>query len=567
MFIKDLIITNGEEVIRDIHFHKGINLIIDETVSTDKKESGNNVGKTTILRLIDYCLGGSGTDIYKDPEFKDKNKTLIENFLMNNNIIITLTLVDDLSDDSSRKIIIKRNFLQRKEKIASINSKNYSDIKFEFTPKLKELIFNSESKKPTFRQIISKNIRDDKFRLLNTVKTLHSTSKQEEYEALFLFWLGIEFDSIDEKQELEQKKSITKKFLDKLKKDTTLSEIEQSLIILEKDISFFENKKKELNLNENYDADLKSLNNIKLNITQLSTELSQLELRKELIIESKNNLESEKTSINAQEIRKFYDEAKRLLPNIQKTFEQTIDFHNKMIYEKISYITKELPEIVKRETILTENIRKLLLEEKKFTEIIRKSDLLLEVEKIATELNKLYEQKGKFTEQKNQWNRTIKDLNDYETKLDTINKYIESKDKLIEERITKFNDFFSAISNRLCGERFVLSSDKNEKGYELNIGSIGGNLGTGKKKGQIVAFDFAYILFAESLNINCIHFILHDQIENIHNNQIENILTEIVNEVNCQYIIPVLKDKLPKNIDITKLKVITLSQSDKLFKI
>ena len=94
-----------------------------------------------------------------------------------------------------------------------------------------------------------------------------------------------------------------------------------------------------------------------------------------------------------------------------------------------------------------------------------------------------------------------------------------------------------------------------------------GNLGTGKKKGEIVAFDFAYIQFADSLKINCLHFILHDQIENIHSNQISSILTEIVKEVNCQYIIPVLRDKLPSDIDIGCLKVITLSQSDKLFKI
>jgi uncharacterized protein YydD (DUF2326 family) len=567
MFIKNLKITNGEDIIRDISFHKGINLIIDETTTSDKKESGNNVGKTTILRLIDYCLGGNGQDIYKDPEFKDKNKSLVEDFLLKNNVIVTLTLVDDLSDDTSNKIIIKRNFLQRKEKIALINNKNYSNIKHEFLPRLKELIFNSDYNKPTFRQIISKNIRDDKTRLLNTIKTLHSTSKQEEYEALFLFWLGIEVDSIDEKQDLEQKKSITQRFLTKLKKATSLSEIEQSLLIIKNDISILKEAKRKLNVNENYDEDLKSLNNIKLCITQLSTELNQLDLRKELIIESKNNLEAEKTNVNPQEIENFYNEAKRLVPHIQKTFEQTITFHNQMISEKIDYITKEIPEIEKKEISSREGLKKLLLDEKKFTEIIRKSDVLLEVERIATELNKLYEQKGRLSEQKNQISSAIKDLKDYETKLDTINKLIESKDKLINERITKFNGFFSRISHKLYGERFVLSLDKNEKGYELNIGSIEGNLGTGKKRGQIAAFDFSYILFAESLNINCLHFILHDQIENIHSNQISNMLTEIINEVNCQYIIPVLSDKLPAEINIDALKIITLSQTDKLFRI
>ena len=41
MFLKELHIHNDETLIREIKFHKGINLIIDETKTTDRKESGN----------------------------------------------------------------------------------------------------------------------------------------------------------------------------------------------------------------------------------------------------------------------------------------------------------------------------------------------------------------------------------------------------------------------------------------------------------------------------------------------------------------------------------------------
>lgn len=69
------------------------------------------------------------------------------------------------------------------------------------------------------------------------------------------------------------------------------------------------------------------------------------------------------------------------------------------------------------------------------------------------------------------------------------------------------------------------------------------------------------------MGIKCLHFILNDQIENIHDNQIENLLTEIVLETNCQYILPVLRDKLPTDIDVVNYEILKLSQSDKLFKI
>ena len=45
MFLKSLLIEKGTEIIRNIKFHKGINLIIDETPSNDAKATGNNIGK------------------------------------------------------------------------------------------------------------------------------------------------------------------------------------------------------------------------------------------------------------------------------------------------------------------------------------------------------------------------------------------------------------------------------------------------------------------------------------------------------------------------------------------
>jgi len=83
----------------------------------------------------------------------------------------------------------------------------------------------------------------------------------------------------------------------------------------------------------------------------------------------------------------------------------------------------------------------------------------------------------------------------------------------------------------------------------------------------MAAFDLAYIQFADYMGIDCLHFVLQDQIENIHDNQINSILTDFVEKKNCQYILPVLRDKLPNNIDIPRFEVLSLSQDQKLFKI
>jgi len=565
MFLKRLKIENNRSVIRDIPFHKGINLIVDETITKDRRESGNNVGKTTVLRLVDYCLGSDGKNIYEDTEFRNKSNTRTEQFLKENNVVISLTLKEDLENASSDEIMIRRNFLSHSKKIQEINGENYNNK--DFPVRLKELIFHSSSGKPTFRQIISKNIRDGKNKLLNTVKVLHPATTYETYESLYLFWLGIDLSASERKQKLITQKRIEENLQKRLRRESNMSEIEQSLIVINRNIDELTVRKDSFNLNENYEADILLLNRVKSEINTLSTDLSRLEFRRELIIESRDDLEKEFSRIDRQQIRNLYEEAKILIPDIQKSYEDTLDFHNQMVKERIHYITLELPaleaEINTAKRILNEHLSR----ETDLTSKLRKSGILDELQQIISDLNIAYEKKGHLEEQKKLWNSSLSKLNETEDELRKINEGIESKDDLIQQRITEFNKYFSDISFRLYGEQFVLSSDRDDRGYELNIGSLGGNLGTGKKKGQIAAFDLAYVQFVDAFSIDCLHFILHDQIENVHSNQITNLLTEIASEVNCQYVLPVLRDKLPQNLDVEKYVVLILSQSEKLFKI
>lgn len=565
MFLKNLKIENGAILIRNIHFQKGINLIIDETIVGNKKESGNNVGKTTIIRLIDFCLGSDGENLYKDTEFKKKSNSKIESFLKENNIVITLTLIEDIENESSKKILIRRNFGKYSDKIQEIDGEKYSDK--DFSKKLKKLIFKSALDKPRFRQIIAKNIRDEKNRLVNTVKVLNPFTRPEEYEALYLSWLGIELEDNIKKQQLMREKIVEENLQTRLKKESSLSQVEQSLLVINKAIKEIEHKKNNFNLNKDYKIEIEKLNQIKTEINKLSTELSRLELRKGLILESKTDLEADVSKIDAKQIEYLYKEASALVPNLQKSFEETLLFHNQMVEEKIKYITKELPSLEEQIRDVKEKINNLLSSETHLTAELKKKGVLEDFQKISYELNQAYEQKGSFERLKGIWENSIKKLDDTQLALEEITKSINSKDALIQERVAKFNSYFSDISYRLYGERFVLSADVTERGYELNISSTSGNPGTGKKKGQMAAFDLAYIQFADNVGIPCLHFILQDQIENVHDNQITSLLTEIVSRINCQYILPVLSDKLPSEINIKQYEILRLSQSNRLFKL
>lgn len=565
MFLKKLFITNGSEIIRDIRFHHGVNLIVDETHTSNQQETGNNIGKTTLLRLIDFCLAGDGKNIYKDPEFKNKTNTKIERFLKENNIIITLVLTEDLVDETAKEIIIRRNFLARKDKLQEINGENYNNQ--EFPKKLKQLIFHSNYNKPTFRQVIAKNIRDEKNKLTNTLKVLHGSTTNDIYESVYLFWLGIELPDIEEKHQLLANKKTEENLQTRFSKEQTLSQIEQALAVIDRDIEKYTLKKDNLNINDDFEQDLEKLNQIKCKINQLSTRATQLEMRKALILESKADLNKEISIVDNEKIAALYKKAKSLIPDLQKSFDDVVVFHNNMIKEKIKYITKELPDLEHELKELQNALFTLLNDEKSYSEKVKKSNTIDDLQLIISRLNKLHEQKGTFEEKRRILQDSVAKLKGISTKLEEIDNNISEKDTLIKERIQDFNKYFTEISNKLYAEKFILSPNKTEKGYLLDISSITGNLGTGKKKGQIAAFDLAYIQFADNNNIQIPHFILHDQIENIHGNQILQLITEIVASVNCQYIVPVLQDKLPNNIDIETYQILSLSQHDKLFKV
>lgn len=572
MFLKSLSIITANGLLRKIVFHKGLNLIVDESKSsTSTKKSGNNLGKTTILRLINFCLGGDPKSIYQDPEFKDRVNKKVQSFLVDEKVVIKLVLKEDLSLESSRETTIRRNFLQRKDKLQELDSCNYSNND-EFDLALKRRIFNFSGAKPTFSQIRSRNIRDDAERLENTVKVLGKFCRAEEYEALYLFWLGVPHPDAENKRRLLEEKRVEDQLLRRLRRENDESKIVQFLAILQADIDALEARKNTFNLNETYQDDLAGLVRINAQLNELSAVQSQLELRKELIEESRRDLESDSADAQTHEIAALYAQAKALIPSLQKTYEETVAFHNKMLVEKVRYITKELPRIDAKVSEIKHAIQQALVAERRIKEKLKKVGIVEELQPIIAELNSKYEQKGRLTEQADQIRAAKGELNRIDAELEIIDIEIANLDALIQSRVKIFNFFFSAISDVLYGEKFALSAPHVEmertgsKFYQLHIDSLSGRPGTGKKKGEIAAFDIAFVKFSEEMKLPCLHFILHDQLEVVDHNQIIGLRNEAV-KANCQFIVPILRDKLPAELNRPEYQVISLSEEDKLFRI
>lgn len=242
MFIKKLIISSPAKIIREMDFCSGLNLIIDDTPVEDTTSTGNNVGKTTVLKLIDFCLGAKGNIIYTDTENKKEIYDVVKNFLINEEIEVTLILTKNLNDSDATQLEIKRNFLSRKKSVRKINSKTVLDKDFEDELE-KNIIPNKGVEKPTFRQIISHNIRYKDESINNTLKTLDKFTSDVEYETLYLYLLGCTFDDGARKQALITKINQEKIFRERLEQKQTKTTYEMALDLINDEIYTLNEKK------------------------------------------------------------------------------------------------------------------------------------------------------------------------------------------------------------------------------------------------------------------------------------------------------------------------------------
>lgn len=570
MFLKSLIIKKENENIRNIKFHKGLNLIIDETPSDDTKVTGNNIGKTTVLKLIDFCLGAKQSIIYSDTETKKEEYKLVKEFLQDNNVVIILTLVENLDDENSKKIVIERNFLSGKKSIRLINGEYIKDKDFEKT--LLSYIFpNHKAEKPTFRQIISHNIRYKDENINNTLKTLNSFSSDAEYETLYLFLLGCNFDQGAKKQEILAKLKQEKIYKDRLEKKQTKNAYEVALSILENEIEELENKKNSLNINPNFEQDLERLNQVKYFLNRESSKVTNLKIRRDLINDSKNEILQNKSDIDLKQLRAIYEQATDKIDSLQKTFDDLVHYHNNMVLKKVKFITEELPDLEKQIDTVEINIKKLLEEEKSLTEKIAKSDSFSQLEEIIATINEKYRQKGEYENIISQLTEAEENLEQYNNELNVLDKKLFSDEfeENLKKQINIFNRYFSTVSNELYGERYALKYDKiiNKNGQQLfKFSSFNTNLSSGKKQGEILCFDLAYTIFADEQNIPTLHFLLNDKKELMHDNQLIKV-AEFLQDRDIQLVISILKDKLPNELNKDKYFIVKLSQNNKLFKI
>lgn len=572
MFLKSLRISNDAGVIRLIKFHAGLNLVVDETPVGVSSETGNNVGKTTVLRLIDFCLGSNPREIYTDPENNRVEHTEVKQFLIDTRVLVTLTLGVSVDGRPEEDVVIERNFLQRGQHVRRINGVPRTEEAFEafLTDHLSP---GHYGKKPTFPQVISHNIRYKDQSVSNTLKTLHKYTRDDEYETLHLFMLGCDTSQGNLKQALSAQLRTETTFKNRLESKQTKSAYEASLAFQRAEIEVLQEKMATFKASTTLEADVRELGDVKYRASALSAELARLTLRRDLVVEAVHDTRVNRSDVDPDQLRALYEDVSERLGEVSKSFQMLVAFHNSMVEEKARYIAKELPtleEVINRKG---SELRTLVDQERFLVDKITDSGTLDDLGEIVSTLNERHRQCGEYE-------TVIRQIADVEKSIESLNAQLAEIDAslfsdsfmaTIHAQLAKFNKHFAAISQELYGETYLLKVDQavTKTGQQIyKFSSFNANFSSGKKQGEIICFDIAYTLFADEEGIPCYHFLLNDKKELMHDNQLLRIgrLVQRENQ-HVQLVASILRDKLPAGLNKDEYIVLKLSQHDKLFKI
>ena len=565
MYLHSLTVYKNDVLLRRVLFKKGLNLILNS--ATGFEQSGNSVGKTTLARLIDYIFLSSGEDIYIEPEFK-KIIPEVYDFITNNTVRIELEF---FGHDKKEYKVGRTLTVNLKSSTYYINDKLVE--KAVYAPLIAKQIFGQTNEKPSIRVLSHKFIRNTNDKMQNTTKFLHVTTKADVYDQLYLFLFGFNgLDLLRDKAAIINEISTKTKHLAAYRNPHRESALQKMINPLRSEAINLQRRISELDFRGSQDTNVKELVDIQNKIAILLIEYSQVKSRIDYLDRSIIRLKENATSVDGRELSVIYAEAGVAIDgNLKRTYEELVVFHNKIISNKVYLIDRDVDKYRSAEEELKYAIDKLQESESSIFKHIRDPNTFKSIGLMYNDLSRVKEQIASVSALLQKIEDTKKQIDELDAIKSRIVEEIVSNTEALNDNVELFNDYFGELSKYFYGERYIfdLEFDTEKEKCRFEIANITPNSTGGKKKGELSAFDLAYIEFVKVANLKRPTFVIHDSIEDIDANQIYDIFQK-ANQIDGQYIVALLRDKIsvPKFSTLIKEStILELSENDKFFKI
>ena len=518
-----------------IEFKKGLNIILGEKISSNKKESINGVGKTLSIELISYMLAGSDTKI---------NKILQETDTI-------LNLLFKINNETNLITRDGKDIFLNEEKISHKDLKKWFNDKF-------ELPFS-------FRNIFVRFNRKNYFYPIEQIDNEDKFTNNK----INAYLLGLDYEFVNKKEYLYKKNEILKniiKYIKELKEETNQEkkiELKEELKKIEYDLNHYEFAEEFQELQTKADNLTKEIVYIRNKISILEREKR---LRKEIIEVNKVD------EADIKEIVRIYEEAKFFLPEQVVNHLQAVQEFHKTLYENRK--KEALNDIKKFEQEIKILSQKLLQKDKKRAEILK----LLEGKKALEEYHNLIKRKEQVLEEIRVLEKKELELAKYEKEkidlqieIDTFKRdLIELKEK-IKSQIEKLTTKFREISSLFYEKPGILSIELKDDFKSKILYKIEPKIHADDSSGIGMMKIFIYDMLIYNLNPNLIGFVSHDNylFDLVDERQIATALDYAKQNLN-QYICSINDTKFKSALEYSNLIeekdiILKLTEKEKLF--
>lgn len=568
MLIREIRIINARDnkVLRTIPFHLGANFVVDLELSARH----NKVGKTIFLKLIDVLMGAKDRSlIYKDKDTNSTNSAL-KKFIEDNRVAAEMSLASDLEDNSKSDIRLRVDLFPHGSQYIDEDKYTADNYRRE----LNIILYGNEQNTPTFRQLIQSFVRvsvgGDNDAFLHNIERASTAVYRSVYNYLF----DIADPALDKKLgDLNAEKNRLLESIKQYKRLNNVDDVEaqrQIAAALRRDQQRFKTAMDDIVDSDEYIGNRERIASIRSEYSSLMEMLNNLNYRIERNEEALELAKEESSRrIDSSLIRSFYEEVCPMLPEVNRTFEEVVDFNQRISDNKVQYFGAIQKDLLSEKASLKAAIDSFVKENIQFMSLIS-SDRVGEYEALSEKLLEVQQHIGQTEEIVDTLEKFAGDLNRIEEAIIHCSEEIAQNEKessVYQERMDSFNSFFTPFAEKINGERPILIYLPDPNRFPVSITEINGS-STGTRKSLLAAYDLAYQHFAIENNLDTPRFVVHDIVENIEGDSLKNIV-KIASQSKSQYIVAVLKEKLDSSgfsdEEQNRYQILQLAANDKLF--
>lgn len=568
MFIGSVRLRNSVtgRVMREVVFHKGANLIVDAFES----DRHNKVGKTTFLKLIDVLLGANGRDrLYKDDETNSVNDEL-RDIIEEKRVVGEMTLVNSLESPSNHNVDLRVELFPRGRYFfdgKKVNATKYKEL-------LGQTLFAVGSSKPTLRQLIKSFVRvslsGDDYSFLRTLPR----ASIAEYRAVYNYLFDISDSELDARlaelnRELNKIKESSKQYR-RLADIDDEEQLAQVGVALERECQRVESRLNDVLDADEFKANRDAIEEARSRYAELRSDLAEIEFR---IRRNAESIERAKTEVAKQAdlslSRSFYDEVCSLIPSVNKTFEDMVEFNRALCENEMAFFQEVGAELESERASIQANLIDFSAENSRYLSLLD-GDAMTEYEALLEECMRLRQEIGRNSEVLSMLHGYDKRIKELESQIASLSEGGEERESSVsshQDMMNSFNSYFTQMANEVNGERPILTYSTATNKFPVAITDLNGS-STGTRKSLLAVYDLSYQEFAIANRIEAPRFVVQDVVENVEGEDLKKIV-DIANGIDCQFIVAVLKEKLDSSLIPQEAQdamcILELSKQDKLF--